>query len=300
MSRLAILKQIKNSLSLMCLVSTFPFATAYADNGLSREDILRQHQQLERQKAGYSSDSQDVLAPPVASDSAINALSHSSHNGAVNYGANNDATSDNLVAQLLERVNSLENQVRGMRGELDQLNNQVQQNQADMKKQIGDMQFAQQNGSSSHSNSVPVAKPAAKGNANINNGTPKPSLTPIKSGQDALAAQRFSDAEFYAREALKSAKTATLKAEADYLLARALAGQKNYRQSAVSYFDAYNKAPKSGRAPEALLGVAASMISLKNNAAACEALDKLSREFPNANARVKSSQKVFRARAACH
>ena len=51
-----------------------------------------------------------------------------------------------LTSQLLDRVSTLEAQVRDLRGQLDQLSNQVQQQNAALSKQIGDMNFALQQG----------------------------------------------------------------------------------------------------------------------------------------------------------
>ncbi|MDF7674283.1 hypothetical protein PT277_02635 [Acetobacteraceae bacterium ESL0709] len=311
MARSALLGGLKRSLSprsftLACVVSSFSILAAHGAN-LSREDILRQHQQLERQHddPGVSSDQQDGLAPPLApsssdSGSSDNSSAGDSDDSGSAGGSVAAGSSGSLTARLLQRVNSLESQVREMRGELDQLTNQMQQSQADMAKQIGDMQFAQQNHGSAHAAGAASPGALASSASAAEDSSPKPSVTPVKSGQEALKAKRYGDAEYYARAALKAGKSKPVKVEANFLLAQAMAGQKNYRQSAVSYFDAYRTDPSSSRAPEALLGVAASMISLQNKPAACEALNKLNSEFPDANARVKSSAKVFRARAACH
>lgn len=318
MARLILSKGLRKSLSLrsvalVCVMSSLPVFTAFGADGLSREDILRQHQQLQRQHDDPDAiDGQQTgLAPPMASSSsdldapsAGDMSSDEDNSDSVHRGKKGDSTassSESLTSRLLQRVNNLEAQVRDMRGELDQLTNQVQQSQADTAKQIGDMQFAQQNRGAARNVGAGSSKTLSSSTASSGGGgSPKPSVTPVKTGQEALKAQRYSDAEYYAREALKSAKNKPVKVEASFLLAQAMAGQKNYRQSAVSYFDAYRSDPSSSRAPEALLGVAASMISLQNKPAACEALNKLNDEFPNANARVKSSAKVFRARAACH
>ena len=49
-----------------------------------------------------------------------------------------------IAPQLLDRVQTLEGQVRDLRGELDQLSNQVQQQNAALSKQVGDLGFALQ------------------------------------------------------------------------------------------------------------------------------------------------------------
>ncbi|NVN41892.1 hypothetical protein HUK82_15190, partial [Ameyamaea chiangmaiensis] len=69
-----------------------------------------------------------------------------------------------LTAQLLDRVSTLEQQVRDMRGQLDELNNQVQQQNATLGKRLDDMNFAMQNGGRSGGGAAP-AVPAAAGPA---------------------------------------------------------------------------------------------------------------------------------------
>ena len=50
-----------------------------------------------------------------------------------------------LLSQLLDRVSTLEEQVRQLRGRVDELANTQQQQAADFTKQLGDLQFAMQN-----------------------------------------------------------------------------------------------------------------------------------------------------------
>ncbi|MGH7156202.1 MAG: hypothetical protein ACREF3_19930, partial [Acetobacteraceae bacterium] len=54
------------------------------------------------------------------------------------------ATAD-IVTQLLSRVNALEDQVRQLRGRVDELDNTMQRTTADLGKQIGDLKFQLQN-----------------------------------------------------------------------------------------------------------------------------------------------------------
>jgi TolA-binding protein len=84
--------------------------------------------------------------------------------------------------------------------------------------------------------------------------------------------------------------------DAQFLLARAEGGEHQYKAAAADFYQAYNHAPKSNTAPVALLGVANALIALNDNHDACEALAKLSVEFPGA---VKTGVSSARKRAAC-
>ncbi len=211
----------------------------------------------------------------------------------------------NLTAQLLERVSALEEQNRQMRGELDQLSNSVRDNQASVSKQISDMQFASQGGGGAAAAPAAPAKAASEDKAPAASAPagaeqPKTALDALKVGNASLKSGNYTDAESNARFAVKTAHSVSGKMDAQFLLAQSLAGQKQYRQSAVAYYDAYTKAPKSLKAQDSLLGVAASMLALGEKGSACQALDKLKTEFPAPAPRVKTAETTFRSRAACH
>ncbi|NVN04123.1 hypothetical protein HW509_00755 [Asaia spathodeae] len=273
-------------LSTVSLLSVLGASAAQAQV-TSREGIALQNQiqQLSEQLQQVQSSAQSV---PVSSGGAASSV---------------PAGSGDLVSQLLQRVSTLENENREMRGELDQLTNQVQTQNATLTKQIGDMQFAAQNGGGGSApaaapaaSDAPASPPAAPAAAD----KPVTALELLKTGQAALKSRDYATAQSDASQALKLAKTPNGKLESQFLLAQSLAGQKQYRDSAVAYFDAYNRAPKSPRAPEALLGVSASMLALGDKNSACQALQKLDAEFPSATPRVKAAVTTFKGRASCH
>lgn len=209
--------------------------------------------------------------------------------------------SGDLVSQLLQRVATLENDNRDMRGQLDQLTNEMQTQTANLSKQIGDMQFAAQNGSRSGTTTslAGSSAAAATGTRAATAGKSATALELLKAGQVALKGHDYATAQNNAEQAVKLAKTANGRLESQFLLAQSLAGQKQYRNSAVAYFDAYNRAPKSPRAPEALLGVSASMLALGDKNSACQALGKLESEFSNPSPAVKAALVRFKGRASC-
>lgn len=298
----AILKGALGAVLLSC-TATVAFGPAWADDGLSREAIMKQHQALARQHGGGSDDSTDSLYDQGDDLSAPLPTASSSSESRSSAGSSSGRSGGDLVASLLERVNSLEGQVREMHGQIEQLSNQLHQDEATMTKQLGDMQFALENGHHT------VARPSAEAEAASSaTAAAAPAATPhtvsvaetLQAGRAALKAHQYETAETQARQALKQSKTGWSHAEAQYLLAQSLAGQKSYKSAALTYYDVYSHSPDSPRAPEALLGVSASMLALGNKTASCEALRRLHKEFPNASARVKSSEKIFNERAGCH
>ena len=204
-----------------------------------------------------------------------------------------------LTSQLLDRVSTLEGQVRDLRGQLDQLTNQVQQQNAALSKQIGDMNFAMQQGhpgaapgggDDSAPAPVPVPSPSRPERR-----TPE---TALQQGNAALARRDYAGAQAAAREVLAGPK-GPRQTDAQFLLAQSLAGQRQYQQAATAYYDVYTHAPRSGRAPDALLGVTASLLALGDKSDACQALQKLGREFPSPQPRVRAASVSLRSRAGC-
>ncbi|WP_407927079.1 hypothetical protein [Acetobacter garciniae] len=199
-----------------------------------------------------------------------------------------------LVAQLLDRVSTLEAQQRDMRGQIDQLTNDLQQKTAALSKQMADSQFAAQNGQ------APAAPLAGDGtSASTAEAPPSTPDDLLKAGKAALVKKDYATAQDNAEAALKKAKGA-FKVDAQFLLAQSLAGQKQYRQSALAYYDAYKLSPKSARAPDALLGVTSTLLAEGDKKAACQALDKLAAEFPTPSKQVSHAVDVYTKKGGCN
>lgn len=256
----------------------------YAQEVTSREGLALQNQIMAlRQSMSQMQSSGSTLAPPSATPAPA-----SSGNG-------------DLTAQLLDRVNMLEQQQRDMRGEIDQLTNELQQKTAALSKQIADNQFAAQNGGSGAAAPATAAAAGAAGAAAASSASHPAATTPdalLASGKAALQKRDYATAHENAEEALKNAK-GSFKVDAQFLLAQSLAGEKQYRQSAVAYYDAYRQSPKSTRAPDALLGVSASLLALGDKKAACQALGKLKTEFPSPTQRVSHAAEIYSGRGGC-
>ena len=215
------------------------------------------------------------------------------------------AASGDTVAELVVRVGTLEEQNRTLQGRVDDLANQLQHQHDDLAKQISDLSFKLgQGGAAQGSNS---AEPAA---ASPQSDYAKPAASPpaaaparrtpelaLREGNAALARHNYPAAASAAREVLASGHGASA-TSAQFLLARAEGAQGQYKEAAADFYQAYNHAPRSPTAPVALLGVANSLIAMGDPHDGCQALAKLSAEFPGA-AGVKAGVASARKRAAC-
>lgn len=253
--------------------------------GIALQDqIMELRQQLSQVQSNGASSSGSLPAPVAV--------------GNQSGGANGD-----LVAQLLDRVNTLESQQRDMRGQLEELTNQLKEQNASLSKQMSDMQFAAQNGggaaaaATSSSSSSKKEEPATS-HATASSETAQTPEAALKAGNAALLKHDYSAAQQSAQSAIAHGKGA-VKIDGQYLLGQSLAGQKQYRDSTVAYYDAYKLSPKGAKAPYALLGVSSALLSLGNKKAACQALAKLKSEFPSPSERVAKSTAYFSKQGEC-
>ena len=232
-----------------------------------------------------------------------------------------DAPSGNLVAQLLTRVDALEDQVRDLRGRVDEMQNQLQQQNADLGKRIDDLAFqvnpqgaqqgaqpgapqGQQLGSNPPSPDYPPQGPAP-----TQPGAPpppRPAAPPVprtpeiamQEGRADLARHEYPKAEAAAREVLAN-RTSPRAYDARLLLAQALSGQRQYAQAAIAFDDAYNSSRKGVHAQDALLGLADSLSAINEKKAACDSLARLHAEFPQARPDIEARAAAAAKRTGC-
>jgi TolA-binding protein len=214
------------------------------------------------------------------------------------------APNSDLVAQLLSRVDSLEDQVRQLRGQVEEVQNQVQRQGADLSKRIDDLAFQTGGGRSSEGAAQSPAPAATSKPAPAPAPAPTTSArrTPeviLQEGNAALARRDYTAAEQAAREILNNHRSSPRSYDAQYLLAQALAGARQYPQAAIAYDDAYNRSRKGNHAQDALLGLATSLVAINEKRAACETLTKLRSEFSPPRADLRDSINSLNQRAGC-
>ena len=206
-----------------------------------------------------------------------------------------------LQAQLLDRVQTLEDQVRRLRGQLDELANASRRSQDALSKQIDDLTFKLGNTSG---NAPPPQAPTLRAPPTA---TAEPPLaaptrrTPelaLQEGNAALARRDYPAAEAASREAL-AARNSPRAGDASFLLAQSLMGQRNFAGAAVAYDDAYERGKTGSRAPDALLGLANALTGLNDRNASCATLDKLRRGFPTLRGAERETAATLRARNGC-
>ena len=268
-------------------------------------ELRQQMSQLQQMQteAGGGGGGQSSLAPPRSYDNGP-------EGGMPAPGASGDA-----LAQLVVRVSTLEEQLRSLEGRISEVENAEHRDHDDLTKQIGDLAFKLGQGGRAAS-TMPSAPPQGElppsTGATPDFGNAAPTLVPgvpaqvhrapelaLKQGNAALARRDYAAAEAAAREVLALGHSPRT-ADASFLLARAQAGQHEYKDAAASYYGVYKVNPHSARGAESLLGVANALIGLGDMVPACQALAKVSVEFPRPEAYVRAGVASARKRASCH
>ena len=205
---------------------------------------------------------------------------------------------NDVNAALLDRVAQLEDQVRRLQGRVDEADNARQRQADEHRKDLEDLNFKLSNGSGSappasnpprpQPNTAPVPPPTVRR-------TPELAM---QEGNAALARRDYNAAEAAATEVIAFPKSPRAY-DAQFLLAQAQAGKRDFGRSAVAYDDTYNKNRAGAHAQDALLGLANSLTGLNEKKAACATLDKMRAEFPSPRADLRDNVAAARTRAGC-
>jgi len=243
-----------------------------------------------------------------------------------------------LLPELVTRISTLEDQVRSLTGQVQDLTNQLQQQNQSFTKQIGDINFQLQGGTGAAPNSnapaaaAPGAASPAPATAPPNAGAPTslntagsgfpvgtlgtlpadqaqpapaPAAAPaaptaqdtLQDGIDALSQKHYSVAAKDARLVLATDSASPAGYDAQFLLARALAGRGDWEHAAVAYDDTYTRARYGSHSQDAQLGEARALLALGDNGAACGALNRLTKQYATPRADLRPEIARVHARA---
>lgn len=207
--------------------------------------------------------------------------------------------SGELIGQLLDRVNTLEEEVRRQRGRVDVLENQNRRFAEDLEKLRGDMDFRLgQGGGPTGGGAAAAVRPAAPPTASTGAAAPRTPDRALAEGQAALGRRDYATAEAAAREALAARSGAPVVA-GHLLLGEALIGRRDFGNAAIAFNEAYTRARTGPRAPEALIGLATSFQGLGNRRESCDTLNDLRSQFPNLSGPMLERANAARQRGQC-
>ncbi|MBP0443555.1 hypothetical protein J8J14_02080 [Roseomonas sp. SSH11] len=228
-----------------------------------------------------------------------------------------------IISQLLERVGTLEEEVRRQRGRAEQAEYANRTLQQQLEKLQGDIEYrfnALESRGAAPAGAAPGGTPSAgrptggqqQGALNPPANSPappppagQPSTPPprtpevaLREGQAALRRRDFTAAEAAAREVLAARNTPRAQ-DAGILLGDSLMGKRDFQNAALAYDDAFRKAQTSSRAPEALIGLATAFNGFNAKREACATLDEMRGKFPRLSSELTQEANQARQRAGC-
>jgi len=318
---------LKRILLLSCFLAPAAWGTpVFAQDISSPEGIALRNQilQLQAQVNALQSGQNGGQASPSAIPAPV-----------ASGGAAAPAGDSDLIAQLLSRVSNLEDQVRTLTGRIDELSNQLTEQNQQFTKQIGDINFQLQGGSgavpgatpapgapaaanpfgndNSQSNAAPPGAGPAAANGGLVSGTlgtlpadqtPPPAAAAAPSSQDTLQAgiealgqRNYTAAADDAKAVLATDRDSPIGYDAQFLLARALAGKRDWEGAAVAYDDTFKRARFGSHSQDAQLGEARALVALGDAGAACGALNRLTKQYPNPREDLAPAIAKLRAKA---
>ncbi|MFC7474170.1 tol-pal system YbgF family protein [Dankookia sp. GCM10030260] len=214
-----------------------------------------------------------------------------------------------LVGALLDRVATLEDETRRLRGRLEQAEFQTRNQAQQLEKLQGDIDYRLQQLEGTGGGPRPAAAaprpanpaqslPPVAGPAAAPAAAPRPPERALSEGQAALGRRDFAAAEAAAREVL-AVRGSPRGYDARFLLADAEFGQRNWQDAAVAYAEAYKANQKGSRAAEGLIGYGASLANLNQKREACDAFALVQSEHPQLRGAMKERLDAGRQRAGC-
>ena len=205
--------------------------------------------------------------------------------------------SGDVVTRLLERVQALEEQVRTMRGRIDEIDNRTTQMRADLDKQRTDLEYRLDQLEGRGGARAPAAPPPAQqgGNQQRPGTPPSPPAPPANpaaarpqgadatfaAAQAALRANQNAEAERLFRDFARQNANDRRAPEAYWGIGQSLLNRRDWAQAALAFDESYRRFPRGGFAQESLLGLGNALAGLGDRSAACEAYGRLGSEFSN-------------------
>ena len=120
-----------------------------------------------------------------------------------------------------------------------------------------------------------------------------------ETGKQKLAEGDFSGAQTAFKQYLDIYPDASDAGEVNFWLGESYFVRGGYADAADAYITSMRKAPQGQMAPNAMVGLAATMRQLGNKAEACAALDSFPTQYPNASLDVQNKANVELARTGC-
>lgn len=250
----------------------------------------------------------------------VNQLNSQAYRGGAGGGA---PMGSDFAAGFEVRLSQIEQQIQALTGRVEQLQYQLQLQQQQSEKVLGDLQLRVQD-LESGGGAAPAASPASQpslgagatpnapagGDDSFRGGEQASGGGQLTSGGSPEAAYdqayaRIRQNDFAGAEQAFGQFVATwpqhpLAGNAQFWLGQSRYLQKNYPQAAATFADAYQKFPKSQKAPESLKQLGFSLSAMGRSQDACVTFSQLNSQFPQLPAALKQEVSHETSRLKCN
>lgn len=221
------------------------------------------------------------------------------------------------VMQLQEQVRNLTGQIEDMNFQLLQMEEKIRKMQEDMEFRLQDIESGSGAAPSSSSSSATQAPPPPSTSNSTAGQAQAPATPPPEAPLPAAAEGNGDDAAFYKTaynlilsgdypqaeqafgEFVLSYPDSPLISDASFWLGESMLAQQKYNDAARTFLNAYKAYGDSNKAPEMLLKLGQSLAGLDNNDAACATFSEVPVRYPNAGAAVLNKAKSEMATLGC-
>ena len=218
-----------------------------------------------------------------------------------------NAANGGLVASLLNQVQTLQSQVQSLNGQVSELQHEVDTQNAQTQKDIGDLKFQLQNGGAAGQPGQSGQAPAAPAPQASTPSAPPPQATAtpsdpkaaLQAALDAYGKHDYATSARLAQGIVAKDKSAPQAYRAQYLVAQSYAAKGDPQNAAIAYDSTYNMNHNGTYAPHALLGLASSLAAINQKGAACDTIASLNSQFTNQSAGMRADVAAVAKRAHC-
>lgn len=197
------------------------------------------------------------------------------------------AQSTSSSGTALMRVDAIENELRVLTGQVEQLQYRIETIAKDATNRVGDLEFRLMELEGGDVSTIGKTRPIGGTTNQSSSGISEGMELTVAEKADFDAALQALNAGSFAEAAEKFDTFATtypggpLTAGAQYYEGEALAGMGDWKSAGRSYLDSFSSAPAGETSPKALYGLGVSLGKLGKTSEACHTLSEVGTRFPS-------------------
>jgi tol-pal system protein YbgF len=196
-----------------------------------------------------------------------------------------------LVVDLINRVGTIEDENRELRGQLEEVRHQMDQLTKKMETLSADVDYRLSSPESGGGTPLSPSTPAPMETETPSSGGSSSAKVDYEKARSFLEQGDYLAAEHAFAAFVSSYAKDDLAGAAQYWLGVTFFVRGDYEKASAAFAKGYKQYPKSNKAPDMLLKLAKSLDAQNRKADACATLDQLSSQYPKAHTKDVASEK---------